>query len=122
LLPPGGPLTPAQRLGISVHITDDSLQAAFRSLHQLLAQDADLFTDVDRSLWYDIIEGAMRAPRGRAPASRGKEKRKAFHIEGDQSNFGGDRSNFEGDRSNSRGDAEKNARDADLSVAVTTES
>jgi hypothetical protein len=44
------------RLGISVNTHDNHLQAAFRSLRHLLTQDADAFTDVDRSLWYDLIE------------------------------------------------------------------
>lgn len=46
----------AQRLGISVNTYDNHLQAGFRALRHLLSKDADVFTEVDRSVWYDLIE------------------------------------------------------------------
>ena len=45
-----------QRVGISVNTYDNHLQAALRSVRHLLRQDADEFTDVDRSRWCDLIE------------------------------------------------------------------
>jgi hypothetical protein len=39
-----------------VHVRDNHLPAAPYSLRDLLTQDADLFTWVDRSLWWDRIE------------------------------------------------------------------
>ena len=79
---------------------DNHLKAAFRSLRHLSTQEADVFTDVDRSLCYDLIEELRErysATRLRCPSAK----------TGERSSSGGDRSNFEGDRSNSRGDAEK---------------
>ncbi|HKW10081.1 MAG TPA: hypothetical protein VJO33_06855 [Gemmatimonadaceae bacterium] len=43
-------------LSINVHIGDNPLHAAFDSLRCLFTQDADAFTDVGRSLWFDLIE------------------------------------------------------------------
>jgi hypothetical protein len=105
----------ALRLGISVKTYDNRLQAAFGSLRHRLTQDAEVFTEVDRSLWFDRIEELRESDS----AAR---LRRASGKTGDRCNFEGDRSNFEGDPSNSRGDAEKNARARDDSVAVTTKS
>jgi RNA polymerase sigma factor (sigma-70 family) len=63
----------ARRLGISVKTYDNHLQAAFRSLRQLLAKDADEFTNVDRSVWYDLIEALREryeAARLRMPSGK----------------------------------------------------
>jgi RNA polymerase sigma factor (sigma-70 family) len=46
----------ARRLGISVKTYDNHLQAAFRKLRRLLSMDADTYTEVDRSVWYDLVE------------------------------------------------------------------
>lgn len=43
-------------MGISVNTNDNHFQAAFRSLRHALTQDVDVFTEVDRSLSYDLIE------------------------------------------------------------------
>jgi DNA-directed RNA polymerase specialized sigma24 family protein len=93
----------AQRLGISVHTYDNHLQAAFRSLRNLLAQDVDLFIDVDRSLWYDFIEELCE----RHEAS---SLRRVSGKKGKRSTSKGDRSNVEGDRSNSERERGKNSR------------
>ena len=84
------------RLGIRVNTCDNHLQAAFYLLRHRLTEDADEFTDVDRSLWYDLIEEL----RGRYAAAR---LRRASGKTGDRSNFEGDRSTSEGDRGKSLG-------------------
>jgi hypothetical protein len=91
------------RLGISVHAYDNHRQEAFRSSPLLLMQEADAFTDVDRSLWYDLIEKL----RERDAASR---TCRASGKIGERSTSTGDRSNFEGNRSNFEGDRGKNSR------------
>jgi DNA-directed RNA polymerase specialized sigma24 family protein len=48
-----------RRLGINVNTNDNHCRTAFRSLRHLFSQDAEVFTHVDRSLWYDRI-GALR--------------------------------------------------------------
>jgi hypothetical protein len=86
-----------------VHTHDNHLQAAFNSSRYLLTQDADVFTDVDRSYCYDRIEEL----RERYASSR---LRRASGKTGDRSTSGGDRSNFEGDRSNFEHDCGKSSR------------
>jgi hypothetical protein len=87
------------RLGVSVHTHDNHRQAAFRSSRLPFTQEGDAFTDVDRSLWYDLIEKL----RERDAASR---TCRASGKIGDRSTSTGDRSNFEGDRGkNSRAGA-----------------
>ena len=93
----------ARRLGISESTYDNHLQAAFRSLRDQLAQVVELFTDVDRSLWYDFIEDLCE----RYEASI---LRRACAKKGKRPTSKGDRSNFEGDRSNSEHDRGKNSR------------
>ena len=80
----------AKRLGISVNTYDNHLQAAFRALRHLVSKDADLFTEADRSVWYDAIEGL----RERYEASR---IRRVSTQTRDRSNLKGDRSITEGD-------------------------
>jgi RNA polymerase sigma factor (sigma-70 family) len=46
----------AARLGIRVKTYDSHLQAAYATLRHLLAKDADTFTAVNRTVWYDLIE------------------------------------------------------------------
>jgi hypothetical protein len=70
---------------------DNHLQAAFHSLRHLLTQDADVFTQVDRSLWFDRIEEL----RERYAAKR---LRRASAKTGESSNSEGERSNSERDR------------------------
>jgi hypothetical protein len=65
-----------------------------------LTQDADVFTDVDRSLWYDLIEELCE----RYTAGKTGE---GSTSEGDRSNSEGDRGKTAGDGSNSVGDAGK---------------
>ena len=83
----------------------NSTQAAFPSLRHLLTQDADVFTEVDHSLWYDLIEELReRYAAGRLRCASGKT--------GERSRSEGDRSNSEGDRGKSVGDAGKSVGDA----------
>jgi hypothetical protein len=89
----------ARRLGSSVNTDDNYLHAAFRSLRHLLTQDADVSTDVDRSLWYDRIEEL----RERQQATR---LRRASGKTGESSTIEGERSTIEGERGkNSRAGA-----------------
>lgn len=46
----------ARCLGISVKTYDSHLQAAFRSMRQLLTKEPEVVTGEDRSRWYDLIE------------------------------------------------------------------
>jgi hypothetical protein len=75
----------------SVHTYNNHPQAAFGSLGQLLTRDADVFTQVDHSLWDDRIEER----RERYEAAR---LRRASGKTGERSNMEGERSNFEGER------------------------
>jgi RNA polymerase sigma factor (sigma-70 family) len=76
----------AQRLGISVNTYDNHLQAGFRALRHLLSKDADVFTEVDRSVWYDLIEEL----RERYEASRvrrvSRQPRELSNAERERSN------------------------------------
>jgi RNA polymerase sigma factor (sigma-70 family) len=78
----------ARRLGISVKTYDNHLQAGFAALRHLLSKDADVFTEVDRSVWYDLIEEL----RERYEASR---VRRVFRQPRDLSNAERQRSNPE---------------------------
>jgi hypothetical protein len=100
----------AQRPGISVHTYDNHLQTASPSLRHLLTRGAEVFTDVDRSLWYDFIEELCERDEAACLRRVSGKKGKRSTSRGDRSNFEGDRSNFEGDRSNFEGDRGKNAR------------
>lgn len=82
---------------------DCHLHAAFHTSRHRLTQDADEFTDILRSRWYDRIEDL----RDRYESDR---LRRASGKKGERSTSGGERSNFEGDRSNFEGDRSKNAR------------
>ena len=93
----------AQLLGISVKPYDNHLPPAFSSLRHLWTQDAEVFTDLDRSLWYDLIEELHE----RDAAAR---QRRASAKTGERSTSEGERSNFVGDRSNSEHDRGKNSR------------
>ena len=84
----------ARRLGISVKTYDCHLQASFHTLRKRLAQDADEFTDILRSRWYDRIEDL----RDRYESAR---LRRASGKKGERSTSEGERSNFEGDRGKS---------------------
>jgi hypothetical protein len=95
----------AQRVGISANTYDNHLKAALRSVRHLLTQDADMFTDVDRSRWCDLIEEL----RERYQAAR---LRRASGKTGERSNSEGDRSNSEGDRGKTAGDGSKSVGDA----------
>jgi hypothetical protein len=83
-----------QRFGISVNTYDNHLQAASRSLRHLPTQDAEAFTDVDRSLWFDRIEEL----RERCSATR---LRSVSGKKGEGSNSEGERSIPEGEGSSS---------------------
>jgi RNA polymerase sigma factor (sigma-70 family) len=86
----------ARRLGISVHTYDNHLQEGFRTLRHSLSKDADVFTEVDRSLWYDQIEDLREryeASRVRRVSRRPRDPSKA-----------------EGERSNSERDGGKSSR------------
>ncbi|HEY2378374.1 MAG TPA: hypothetical protein VGH98_20515 [Gemmatimonadaceae bacterium] len=63
-----------------------------------MTHDAEVFTDVDRSHWFDRIEEL----REREAASR---RRRASGKKGERPNFEGDRSNFEGNRGRNLGAA-----------------
>ena len=103
--------------------TDDNhLQAAFPLVAPPLTQDADAFTDGDRSLWYDLIEELRAryvAARLRRAASETGER---SNSEGERSNIEGDRSNFEGDRSNSERDGGKHSRAVVTSAVLPAKS
>jgi len=73
-----------------------------------LRQDADRFTDVDRPLWWDLIEELCERYEA-APTCRASGKPRG-------------RSNFEGERSNAEGDRGKNSRASAVQVAVVTRS
>ena len=88
----------APRLGISVHTCANHLRAAFRSLRFRVTQDGDVFTEVDRSPRYDLIEEL----RERFAAAR---LRPASGKTGERSTSERDRSNSEGDRGKTAGDA-----------------
>jgi hypothetical protein len=88
----------AQRLGISVNTYDNHLQAAFRSLRDQLAQVVELFTDTDRSLWYDFIEDLCERYEASVLRRASGKKGKRSTSKGDRSNFDGDRSTSERDR------------------------
>src|SRR2546423_15719248 len=75
----------APRLGISVNTHDNHLQAVFHLVRRPLTHDAEVFTDVDRSRLYDLIEEL----RERYAAAR---RRRASGKTGERSNFEGDRS------------------------------
>jgi len=112
----------APRRGISVNTDDNHLQAAFPRVAPPLTQDADAFTDGDRSLWYDLIEELCAryvAARLRRAASKTGER---SNSEGDRSNIEGDRSNFEGDRSNSERDGGKHSRAVVTSAVLPAKS
>jgi hypothetical protein len=95
----------AQRVGISANTYDNHLKAALRSVRHLLTQDADMFTDVDRSRWCDLIEEL----RERYRAAR---LRHASGKTGERSTSEGDRGKTAGDGSNSVGGARKTDGDA----------
>jgi hypothetical protein len=59
-----------------------------------------VFTDVDRSLWYDLNKELREHDEAVC-------LRRASGKTGDRSNMEGDRSNLEGDRSNLEGDRGK---------------
>ena len=63
----------SHRLGISVKTYDNHLQAAFRSLRHLLARDAELYTEVDRSHWYDMIEELRERYESARKSSRSRK-------------------------------------------------
>jgi len=112
----------APRRGISVNTDDNHLQAAFPRVAPPLTQDADAFTDGDRSLWYDLIEELRAryvAARLRRAASKTGER---SNSEGERSNIEGDRSNFEGDRSNSERDGGKHSRAVVTSAVLPAKS
>ena len=99
--------------------TDDNHhQVAFRSLRHLLTQDADVLTEGDRSLWYELTE-ELRERDAPALLRRASSKTgERSDSEGERSNFEGERSNserdcgkIEGDRNNSLGDARNAAGD-----------
>ena len=93
----------ARRLGISVKTYDCHLQAVFHTLRQRLAQDADEFTDILRSRWYDRIEDL----RDRYESAR---LRRASRKKGERSTSEGERSNSEGKRFNSGHERANNSR------------
>ena len=80
----------AASLGISVKTYDCHRAAAFRFLGITLPQDALAYPELDRSVWYDIIE-EFRERRDAASVLRPCRKK-------------GKRSRSEGDRSKSDGD------------------
>ncbi|HEY2378068.1 MAG TPA: sigma factor-like helix-turn-helix DNA-binding protein [Gemmatimonadaceae bacterium] len=90
----------ALRLGISVNTYDVHLQAALRSLRAQLAHVVELFTDVDRPLWYDFIEELSERHEASRLRRASAKKGKRSTLKSDRSNFGGDRSNSERDRGN----------------------
>jgi len=105
-----------------VNTDDNHLQEAFRSLRHLLTQDADAFTDGDRSLWYDLIEELRaRYVAARLRRAAGKTGERS-NSEGERSNIEGDRSNFEGDRSNSERDGGKHSRAVVTSAVLPAKS
>jgi hypothetical protein len=86
-----------------VHTYDSHLHAAFCALRRLLIQDVDVFTYVDRSLWYDVIEELRE--RYEAVCLR-----RASGKTGERSNSVGERSNSVGERSNSVAERGKSSR------------
>jgi hypothetical protein len=86
----------ARRVGIRVKTYDSHLEAAFRSLRYLLSDEADEFTGVDRSRWYDLIdELCERYVIARLRRASGKT--------GERSKSEGERSNSESDRGKTSG-------------------
>jgi len=91
--------------GISVKTYDCHLQAAFRFLRESLPQDALAYPELDRSVWYDIIE-ELRERCDAARVLRPSRKK------GKRSRSNGDPSKSEGDASKSEGDGGKNVGSA----------
>jgi hypothetical protein len=60
-------------------------------LRAQLAQVVELFTDVDRSLWYDFIEELCDRDEAACPRRMSGKKGKRSTSKGDRSNFEGDR-------------------------------
>jgi hypothetical protein len=114
----------AARHGISVFTYDNHLQAAFRSLRQLLKQDAEMFTNVDRPLWCDRIEqlcerhaaaqlcrtSGRKGKRSTSEGERSNVRGERANFEGERADFEGERANFEGERSHSAHEGDKNSR------------
>jgi hypothetical protein len=93
-----------------VHTYDSHLHAAFCALRRLLIQDVDVFTYVDRSLWYDVIEELRE--RYEAVCLRrasGKTGERSNSVN-ERSNSVGERSNSVGERSNSVAERGKSSR------------
>jgi DNA-directed RNA polymerase specialized sigma24 family protein len=86
----------SSRLAISVNTYDNHLRAAFGTLRHLLSNDADTYTEADRTVWYDLIE-ELRERYEESRIRRAATKSRAL-------------SNSIGDRSNSEGDAGKSVR------------
>jgi hypothetical protein len=84
-------------------------------LREQLAQVVELFTGVDRSLWYDFIEELCERHAAACP-------RRASGKRGKRSTSEGERSKIEGDRSNIEGDRGKNSRFVARSAASPTTS
>ena len=94
------------RLCISVKTYDNHLRSGFRSLRQLLTQEADVITEADRSPWYDHIE----EQRERCAAAR---PRPASGKRGKRSTSQGKLSNSEGKRSSCAGKPSNSAHERD---------
>jgi RNA polymerase sigma factor (sigma-70 family) len=115
----------ARRLGISVNTYDNHLQAGFRALRHLLSQDADIFTDVDRSVWYDLIEELRERYEGSRARRVSRRPRELSTSERDLSNSARDLSrsardvpNSEGAAANSERATSNAARDGDKSSRI----
>ena len=100
----------ARRLGKSESTYDNHLQAAFRSLRDQLEQVVELFTDIDRSLWYDFIEDLCERYEASVLRRASVKKGKRSNLKGKRSNLEGKASNLEGERSNSDGEEGKDSR------------
>ena len=100
----------AQRLGIGVNTYDVYLQAAFRLLRHRLTQAAEVFTDIDRSLWFDRIEELSERNAATRP-------RRVAGKKGESSNSEGERSILEGERSSSARERDKTFADEGAKAA-----
>jgi DNA-directed RNA polymerase specialized sigma24 family protein len=86
----------AAALGISVKTYDCHLQAAFRFLRVSLPQDALAYPELDRSVWYDIIEELCERCDAARVLRPSRKKGKRSRSEGDRSKSEGDPSKSEG--------------------------
>ena len=92
----------AQRAGICVNTYDSHRHAAFCSLRHLLTKDAERFTDVDHSRWFDDIEQLRERHAATSLRRASCKTGESSTIEGESSTVEGEGSLAQGERSTAR--------------------